>query len=204
MPTHKNIFLTLEKYTNSDENYLTEAFVFVLNSLLEKDRSICTNILNRLCVKNDECTFSLSENISISTQEVTPQGTPDIKISAPDKLIYIEVKHYSCLGEKQIERYRDALNLQSSKKYKYVVLLTRFSVDFKEKEVKPYKHIRWFEVYNWLLDIKATIKDPVSIFLVESFLTFLEVKKMSMQKVGSEYINGIPAGAIRAIDERDE
>lgn len=193
VPTHKNIFLTLEKYTNSDENYLTEAFVFILNSLLEKDRLICIKILNYLCVKNDEYAFSPSENISISTQEVTPQGTPDIKISTPDKLIFIEVKHYSGLGEKQIERYKDALKLQNSKKHKYVVLLTRFSVDFNEKEVKPYKYIRWFEVYNWLSNIKFTVKDPISIFLVESFLTFLEVKKMSMQKVGSEYINGIPA-----------
>lgn len=190
----QNIFLALAKYNSaSDENYLTEAFVFVLNSLLEKDRPVCFEILRRLCVKDDEYSFAPDENISISTQESTEQGRPDIKISSTNKLIYIEVKHDSDLGYRQIERYKAALKLPNtaSKKHKYVILLTRFAVDFDEQQEQPYKHIRWFEIYNWFSNAKA--KDHVNVYLIKSFMAFLEVKKMSIQKVTWEYINGVPA-----------
>ena len=187
----ENIFSALAKYNSAkDENYLTEAFIFLINSLLDRERPIGVEILNQLCVENGEFSFNVNEDVSVSTQETTEQGTPDIKISCPDKLIYIEVKHDSPLTPHQLARYRKALG-SSDAIIKHVVLLTRFAIEFKEQEERPYKHVRWFEVYNWLLNAKA--KDPVSIYLIESFKSFLEVKQMSIQKVGWEYISGVPA-----------
>ncbi|MCK4387898.1 MAG: PD-(D/E)XK nuclease family protein [Dehalococcoidia bacterium] len=189
----ENIFSALAKYNSAmDENYLTEAFVFVINSLLQQERPIGIEILAQLCVKNNEFSFDIGEDISVSTQETTEQGRPDIKVSSPDKLIYIEVKHDSPLGLQQLERYKKALE-PSTAAIKHVVLLTRFVIDFEEQEEKPYKHVRWFEVYNWLANTKVRAKDPVSIYLIESFKSFLEAKQMSIQKVGWEYINGVPA-----------
>ena len=187
----ENIFSALAKYNSAiDENYLTESFVFVINSLLVRERPIGLEILARLCVENNEFSFDANEVISVSTQEMTAQGTPDIKVSSPDKLIYIEVKHDSPLGPQQLERYKKALE-PSTVTTKHVVLLTRFAIDFEEGEERPYKHVRWFEVYNWLENARA--QDPVSVYLIESFKSFLEVKQMSIQKVGWEYINGVPA-----------
>jgi hypothetical protein len=148
--------------------------------------------LNRLCVENDEFSFNIAEEISISTQEVTEQGIPDIKVSSPDKLIYVEVKHDSPLGFQQIERYKKALDA-SLASIRHVVLLTRFAIDFDEETEKPYKYIRWFEVYNWLGDAKDKTQDSVSIYLIESFESFLEAKQMSLQRVEWEYIKGVPA-----------
>ncbi len=185
-----NIFSALAKYNSAtDENYLTESFIFLINSLLERERTIGLQILTQLCVKNNEFTFECDESISVSTQEVTEQGTPDIKVSSPDKLIYIEVKHDSPLGFKQLERYKKALDA-SPASIKHVVLLTRFAIDIEEDE-KSYKHIRWYEVYNWLAN--SNLEDSVSGYLIEQFMSFLEVKQMSIQKVGWEYINGVPA-----------
>jgi len=187
-----NIFTTLAKYNSAiDENYLTESFTFVINTLLHRERPIGINILNQLCVKNDEFSFNTDEVISVSTQETTEQGIPDIKISSPDKLIYIEVKHDSPLGYKQLERYKRALE-PSMANIKHVVLLTRFMVDFGEEE-RPYKHARWYEIYNWLSNARTRIKDPICVYLIDSFNSFLEVKQMSLQKVSWEYINGVPA-----------
>ena len=186
-----NVFTSLSKYNSAvDENYLTEAFVFVLNSLLESDRFACLDILRNLCVKENDFDFMHDESITISTQETTEQGRPDIKVSSPYKLIYIEVKHDSGLGDKQIQRYNEALKL-SKAAIKEVVLLTRFAVDFNEEEEKPYKHIRWFQIYNWLYDLK--VENPINEYLIKSFLKFLEVKNMSIQKIPWEYINGTPA-----------
>ena len=189
---NENIFSALAKYNSArDENYLTEAFVFVLNSLLLKEPPIGLQILTQLCVKNNEFVFDPDEYISISTQETTEQGRPDIKVSSPNKLIYIEVKHDSALGPQQLARYRKALE-SSPATIKRIVLLTRFEIDFEDQQERAFdKHVRWFEVYNWLANAKA--QDPVSVHLIESFKSFLEVKQMSIQKVGWEYINGVPA-----------
>ena len=65
--TNNNIFLALEKYNSAvDENYLTEAFVFLLNSLLENDRFLCLEILTHLCIKDNEYCFLEDEVIVIS------------------------------------------------------------------------------------------------------------------------------------------
>lgn len=189
----ENIFSALAKYNSArDENYLTEAFVFLINSLLLKERTIGLEILTQLCANNNEFSFDEDEAISISTQETTEQGTPDIRVLSPDKLIYIEVKHDSPLGYKQIERYKKALD-SSPATIKHVNLLTRFAVDFGEEGERPYKHVRWYEVYNWLSNGRTRVKDPICVYLIDSFNSFLEVKQMSFQKVGWEYINGVPA-----------
>jgi len=189
----KNIFSALAKYNSAiDENYLTESFVFVINVLLQRDHPIGIEILTQLCVKNNEFFFGIDEDISVSTQETTEQGTPDIKVSSPDKLIYIEVKHDSPLDPQQLARYKKALE-SSAASTKHVVLLTRFAIDFEEQGERPYKHVRWFEVYNWLSNARTKVKTPISIYLIDSFKSFLEAKQMSIQKVSWEYINGVPA-----------
>ncbi len=188
-----DVFTALAKYNSaSDENYLTESFVFVINSILRCDHPIGVQILNQLCVNDSDFCFETDEDISISTQETTEEGTPDIKISSPNKLIYIEVKHDSPLGYRQISRYKKALE-SSAASTKHVVLLTRFAIDIGEQEEKPYKHIRWFQVYNWLTEARDELDDPIGIHLMDAFRSFLEAKQMSLQRVGWEYINGVPA-----------
>jgi hypothetical protein len=188
-----NIFSALAKYNSAiDENYLTESFVFVLNTLMEYEPQIGVKITNNLCFTDNEIGFGDNERISISTQDVTEEGTPDIKVSSPNKLIYIEVKHDSPLGKRQLSRYKKVLEL-STADIKHVVLLTRFAIDIEDEAEKPYKHVRWFEIYNWLTEVKKGTKGSISKYLIESFNSFLEGKQMSLQKVGWEYINGVPA-----------
>jgi len=188
-----DIFSTLAKYNSAiNENYLTEAFVYVINSILEKDSSACCELLNRLCVVENEFSFSPEDQITVTTQDTTETGRPDIKISTSDKLIYIEVKHDSPLGHNQIQRYKQALE-SSPAITKHVVLLTRFAINITKREEQPYKHIRWFQVFNWLSDLLEDTTNEVIKFLIHNFNKFLEGKQMSMQKVSWEYINGLPA-----------
>lgn len=146
----KDIFTALAKYNSArDENYLTEAFVFVLNSILLRnngiDRGIACELLNMLCVKDNQFSFNEVDSIIIETQEVTDEGTPDIKIFTPDKLIYIEVKHDSPLEKTQISRYKNVIE-HSEATMRKVVLLTRFAVSIKNEEERPYKHVRWYDL----------------------------------------------------------
>ena len=187
----ENIFSALAKYNSAiDENYLTESFVFVLNSLLQRDRSCGLNILTRLCVNDNEFSFDKDEDISISTQETTEQGRPDIKVSSPDKLIYIEVKHDSAFDPDQIRRYQRDLDGKTAS-IKHVIALTRFTIDLNEQPKELYRHVRWFEVYNWLTKIKSA--NLVNQYLIDSFKSFLEEKQMGIQRIVLGYINGVPA-----------
>jgi len=187
----ENIFTVLGRYGSaSEENYLTEAFVFLIKHLLDRDRLVGIQLLTKLCVDNDEFIFDASEPISIVTQVGAEQGRPDIELSTLDKLLYIEVKHDSGLGYRQLERYKTALD-ESGAEITKLILLTRFSIDLADDEAKLCKHVKWFEVYNWFTEAKP--EDSVSQYLVRSFLDFLEEKKTSLQKVGWEYIEGVPA-----------
>lgn len=190
----ENIFSALAKYNSGmDENYLTEALVFLINSLLVRERPIGLEILTQLCVENNEFSFNTDEAISVSAQETTEQGIPDIKVSSPDKLIYIEVKDYSDVRLEQLKRYKQVLESSDAAIKKRLILLTRFPVDFEEHQGIPNKHVRWFEVYNWLVNAKDKAQDSVSRYLIEQFISFLEVKRMSIEKVGWEYVNGVSA-----------
>lgn len=189
----QNVFSALAKYDSEEgENYLTEAFTFFINALLQQERYIGIEVLTQLCSENNDFSFHLDENISITTQETTPLGIPDIKISSPDKLIYVEVKDCSPVVSSQLKHYKTVL-ASSKATIKQLILLTRFPVDFSEHKGVPDKCVCWFEVYNWLANVKQKAQDPVSVYLIKSFMSFLEVKKMSIEKVGWEYIDGVPA-----------
>jgi hypothetical protein len=185
-----NIFSALSKYNStSPENYLTESFVFLLNSLLERDRSTAVEILNKLCVNSNEFSFGQDEEISITTQETTTEGRPDIKILTPTKLIYVEVKDESPLGFEQTERYNRAL-VEYSETIKHLILLTRFEIDLEENQ-KPHRQVLWRELHDWFEQL--VFEDPISKYLADSFRSFLKEKHMSIEKVSWEYINGVPA-----------
>lgn len=188
-----DIFSALAKYDSAeDENYLTEAFVFLINSLLAEERNIGLEVLAQLCISENDFAFDIEEGISVSTQETTEQGIPDIKVSSSNKLIYVEVKDYSPVDPSQLKRYKKTLE-SSSADIKRLILLTRFPIDVSEHKGIPNKHVCWFEVYNWLANIRQKSQDPVSAYLIESFMSFLEVKRMSIEKVGWEYTNGVAA-----------
>ena len=67
-----NVFTALAKYNSaSDENYLTESFEFVINSILQCEHPIGVQILNQLCVNDSDFCFDIGEDISVSTQKTT-------------------------------------------------------------------------------------------------------------------------------------
>lgn len=187
----KSIFSTLAKYSlPQDENYLTEAFVFLINSLLANETIVGIQILNRLCAENGELVFTVDDDIAVSTQYATDLGTPDIKISSPDKLVYVEVKDYSPVKATQLKHYREVLG-SSNRGTQKLILLTRYAVNYEEHKGIPDRQVCWFEVYNWLKSLEP--QHAVSAYLTNSFSSFLEDKRMSIEKVAWEYVNGVPA-----------
>ena len=166
--------------------------VYLLNTILEKEEQIGIYILTNLCGENTSWN-SESEEITITTQLSIEGGIPDIVINAgDDKLVLIEVKHDSSLGEGQLESYYTYLDGLLAKD-KQLVLLTRSRHSIQETSLDRslFHHVCWYEISGWLSE--ANFDDEVVHYLTEQFLDFLKEKGMSMEKITWEYIEGIPA-----------
>ena len=188
-----NIFSTLSKYAfRQEENFLTESLVYLLNTILEKEEKIGISILTNLSGENTSWN-SESEEITITTQLSIEGGIPDIVINVgDDKLVLIEVKHDSSLGEGQLESYYTYLDGLLAKD-KQLVLLTRSRHSIQETSLDRslFHHVCWYEISGWLSE--ADFQDEVVRYLVGQFLDFLTEKDMSMEKITWEYIQGVPA-----------
>jgi len=148
-----------------------------------------------ICGLTEEVKFENPDLIQLSTQVVIEAGRLDIEVrSGPDILAYIEIKHDAPLGEGQLEYYKAQLD-KSDFAYKALVLLTR-SLASRQETTLPkneYHHICWYNVYGELSAIKSDVNGETSTFLIDEFLTFLEEKQMSLERVGWEYMNGVPS-----------
>lgn len=163
-----NFFLSLSRYPQENENFLTESLVSVLNVLLEKDKSACIDFLNKFCVNDGDSAFSVSENIEVQTQETLTEGIPDIRISGENKVILIEVKRESGLEDDQVKRYLGALqSSQFSEQTRRLIVLTKYPIEWEKYAHHPYKDVRWYHVHEWLTSLKIT--DPVSKYFVRAF-----------------------------------
>lgn len=187
----KTLFSTLAKYSPvATEDYLTEAFVFLLNEIKERDKNAAVYMLEALTA------FPVGDRIGealITTQSVVIEGRPDIQILiGDDTLIFVEVKHDSKLGDRQLERYQEHL-INSGYAQTQLVLLTRSKHSIQETtlSIEKLHHVCWYQISGWLSDLKFS--DPVTFYLVDHFIAFLKEKNMSIEKVSWEYIQGVPA-----------
>jgi hypothetical protein len=191
-----NLYKSLSKYgSREEENFLTESFVFLIKTLVERNPTGSVIFLNDLCGLCEKIDITDLDLFSISTQVVLEKGRPDIEIRfGSAALIFIEVKHDAVLGDRQLEYYKEKLE-ESAIPKKRLVLLTRSLASARETTLKTdeFHHICWYDVHNWLANLKDNSDDQVGNFLVEQFLIFLEDKQMSLEQIKWEYINGVPA-----------
>jgi hypothetical protein len=190
----ENVFSSLSKYASaSDENYLTEALVFLVKLLLERKPAAGLDTVNFLCGQSRGVCFGDPKSVAIATQVAVDLGRPDIEIrDGTNTLVYIEVKHDSPLGVNQLERYKAQLQ-ESGLSNTLLVLLTRSRSSLLETSLQPdeYHHICWYDIYNWLSNVDT--KDAICQYFIRSFMSFLEDKSMSLKKVTWEYIQGVPS-----------
>ena len=187
-----NVFKDLSRYGRLEpENYLTESFVFILRLLFARSSTIGIDFLSSLI--NIDLT-SIVESPSppkFATQEHIEQGIPDITISIDsDLLAYIEVKHDAPLGPGQLEYYKKLLSMSEARS-KALVLLTRSQYSAVETELSKdeFHHVCWYEVHSWLRKLVA--ENEILEYFINDFLTFLEEKNMSLQRIKWEFESGV-------------
>jgi hypothetical protein len=186
---NRNLFSVLERNNSSPENYLTESFVFVLRTLLEKEKKIGIRLLSIICSGIEGIQYKEEDNIVIETQEATEEGRPDISISSDECFVYIEVKRDSPIGQHQISTYRSMLR-KRGKCFRSIILLTKSQIQI-ENDESPDKNIYWYEIHRWLTDELPKIQDLVCKYLIMAFIQYLEVAKMAIQRITWEYERGV-------------
>jgi hypothetical protein len=186
-----NLFSSLYKWLHGqDENFVTEAFGFILGRLLETDKALGNTLVRWLCFPADS-PISLDGQVwEVTLQETGTDGRPDIWLRSGKALVLIEVKKRSGLGKKQLERYRKILH-QSGAETQQLVLLTESPVEIGVNAEKPDYEVRWHRVAEWLRGHPSV--DPMASFLITQFTDFLEEQRMAVQQVGKEYLVGIEA-----------
>ncbi len=191
-----NIFKTLSKYgSREEEDYLTESFVLLLKMLLERKPYTGLGFINNICGLTGNEQFKKTELLTISTQVVIDNGRPDIEIRYGSTILaYIEIKHDASLGEGQLEYYRKKLD-ETDYENTTLILLTRSLATSQETTLleNEYHHICWYHVHGWLSKIRAEGTEKICDYFIEEFLRFLEGKQMSLERIGWEYINGVPS-----------
>jgi len=190
----RNLFTSLHRWAGrQDENFTTEALVNILDLLLVCEPQIGLSVLQKLsCGVLD---LKEASSVQITTQPRTAEGVPDVEISAPDQLVYIEAKVYSDLGENQLESYRRAL-ADSGLPRTGLVLLTHYPPTGSISQ--DVYAIRWHQIAEWLeVELDQSITDPICRYLTAEFLGFLSERGLSIIPVRSPI-----SGAIRTYQKR--
>ena len=171
-----------------DENFLTEAFVYVLQFMLDREQGAAAKLLNQLTAGHLKIKAKDCIDITVTTQVLTDEGRPDIEIRTPSALVYVEVKAESGLGVQQMKRYRAALE-KSGYNDTFLCLLTRYPVEEGIDGDKPDLHLRWLQVYEYLDKIE-NIGD-VSRYVLNQFMEFLEKRGIVMDHVSWQLVDGV-------------
>ncbi len=171
-----------------DENFMTEAFVYLLQFLQEHEQVAAVQLFKKISNGHIDVTAADCNEVTIITQVATSDGRPDIQIKSTISLGYIEVKSESGLGLDQIKRYRSALS-KSGYADTFLVLLTKYPLGNGLNHHKPDLCLRWSDIYEYLTQLIIT-KD-LSRYVVDQFKQFLESKGIVMDHVSWQLVEGV-------------
>jgi hypothetical protein len=186
-----NLFDNLSHWAiRQNENFTTEALVYLLNNLISDEPKVACNLLMNLTDGFLKLNKNQIKQLTIRTQTVVEESRPDIELQIDEYLIYIEVKIDSELGKDQLTRYRKILN-NSGAKLTQLIFLSRYPLTG-EKDGKPDVAVRWYQIADWLIEeLKNNNVNEISLFLMKQFCGYLKAQNMTLSKVKSAVSEGL-------------
>lgn len=199
--THNNLLVHLHKWAlRQNENFFTDAFAHLLRHLCDHQPGSAASLLSdltdgHLCIAAKDVA-----KVKITTQVTTEQGRPDLEISTPDHLVFVEAKMESLPGGGQLDRYLQDLKSRGVARTS-LVLLTRYPVRLPSDHERSVVSRRWYEIADWLQS-DGTPRDEVTTFLIKQFVEFLKVRDVALNKVTRDVVGGLkPLMALMAMLE---
>lgn len=181
------IFQNLHKWASSqDENFTTEILIYIISESLILDAEYAIYLLDYIS-GSFICANDIDDCI-VSGQYSTKYGVPDLVIEAKNKIVFVEVKVDSDFGDKQISRYRKAVELQT--KESRLITLTRYILTKSTvKEEMPDISITWDNLSE-LFSIKYPNNSNIK-YLVKEYIHYLKYRGLAMEKVKWQLIEGV-------------
>jgi hypothetical protein len=195
MADSDNLLIRLHRWVNrQDENFTTEAFVHLVQHLLDHEPQIAVAFLKFLTGGVVDVGTEEAPSVRLESQVTTDSGRPDVAIQTIRHRVFLEAKVESGVGKEQLEKYRGELDKCGFERTA-LILLTRYPVPPEVLGGKPDKCVRWHEIAYWLAEDPATrtIQDAVNRHMVSQFLGFLSARGMTMEQVGWEMVQGVRA-----------
>jgi len=191
MPQSDNLLVALSRWASGQqENFLSDAFVHLLNLLAQQVPDAFTLIVEQMTGGSLTPAPDTAADFTVTSQVSTSEGTPDVEIVGPRCYALIEVKDESPVDEEQVRRYIRLVD-QNVADAKCLVLLTRHQAPPLDAH-RLLKMARWTQVTESLLKARDTCNfDQISLFTLHQFLGFLEAKGMSVNRAGWEMVSGI-------------
>jgi hypothetical protein len=190
-----NLLTSLHRWAwRQDENFITDAFAFLLRRLLTDDEPVGIGLV-RYITGDRFPDASDATTIRVRTQVTVAQGRPDIEISSSNHLVYIEAKVESGFGELQLERYLAALDARMPPQSTTLVVLSRYPAEIPSTTCDRVIARRWHQVAHRLVEIRdrKLIKGDVNNFLVDQLIGFFVARNITMERVGPELVSGVRA-----------
>lgn len=172
-----SLFTSLRKYRpreNSDplENFVTEAFAWLLRKSPELGRFIIDHISERL--QADGKGFSCNGDVSWSTQENYDGCFPDMEARWQGMTLVFEHKVDASLHDGQLERYR-SFHEKYGNDYR-LILITRHHYQHAQN---PDIALCWYEIYSLIKSyIESNITNDSS-WVFQDFLHLLKVEGLA-------------------------
>jgi len=191
MDPSNNLLVALNNWASGQqENFLTDAFVHLLNRLALEVPDAFAMLLDQITDGAINPTSVTASDFVVTAQVTTSEGMPDIEIIGPNAYALIEVKDESPVDEEQIERYGRLVE-QNGSDSKCLILLTRYQAPLLDNS-RLIRTTRWTQISECLLAAKEKWQfDLASSHILEQFLGFLEAKGMSVNRTGWEMTAGI-------------
>jgi hypothetical protein len=126
MDQNDNLIIALHRWAHrQDENFTTEAFVYVMKHLQKYRPLAVSRILAKLTDSVINIPPEKVSEVQFVTQPRIDDARPDIQIASPGCLVYVEVKVSSSLKRKQVDDYLARLAKSDSYPNTCLVLLTQ-------------------------------------------------------------------------------
>jgi len=174
--------------SGQDENFITEAFAFVMKFLIVNEPAAATLLLNYVTNGFLSTTNKDIQTVDVKTQVSTALGRPDLVLSTDDCLVYIEIKVDASFGDCQLSRYRDQLQMSGASNT-MLVAITRYPITKQQKCLPPDHSLRWHHIADFCTDLQ--IRGEVASYVMSEFLNLISARGLTMNKVRWEMIEGV-------------
>jgi len=186
-----NLLMSLSRWASGQhENFLTDAFVHLLNRLAGAAPTNFGQLLERLTRGAIHPAEDLLADFRVASQVSTDMGIPDIAISGPGHYVLVEVKDQSPVDPGQLRLYSKVIE-ERPEEHRCLVSLIRHLAPVGDVEwlVEP---VKWSEVAEWLGEMRDDPGlDNITRHTIGQFLGYLEGIGMAVERVGWELLPGL-------------